>query len=108
LNQLLQRYLAFAILVLLGHLDLLLGYPTDDLWVLLCTPRTGGQVLSAQYDKKDRCLGYRSDCWNLDYNHQPFNAFQNASEKIVIFSLDPALYYQFVSKKSITCFAVLA
>jgi hypothetical protein len=39
-----------AIRVLLGHLDLLLGYPTVDLWVLLCTPRQGGQVLSAQYN----------------------------------------------------------
>jgi len=53
LNHLLQSGLAFAILVLLGHLDLLLGYPTVDLWVLLYTLRTGGQVLSAQYDKKD-------------------------------------------------------
>jgi len=34
-----------TILVLLGHLDLLFSYPTVDLWLLLCTPCNGGQVL---------------------------------------------------------------
>jgi len=49
LNHLLQCCLPFASDVLLSHLDLLLGYPTVDLWVLQCTPRKRGQVLSAQY-----------------------------------------------------------
>jgi hypothetical protein len=60
-HYLLQRYLALAILVLVSHLDLFLSYQTFNLWVLLCTPRKGGQILFAQYDKKDICLNKQSD-----------------------------------------------